>query len=149
VGRPAAFLWAAFAGALGAPAVLWMPWVRDRLGDDRATIATFSAVAALPAMLSLLWAYLSDRWPLFGSRRQGYLLLACAILVPALRTAPRGREAVGMVLLLTVAPATSSALTSLLAVIVPLPVPTLAVLAAAGSVLAALVVARLPAAVLR
>jgi MFS family permease len=75
-GRPIVFLVAAFAAMLANSTTDWRFWIREILGDHGPPTYLASLIFTVPLLLVLLWAYLSDRVPLFGTRREGYLVVA-------------------------------------------------------------------------
>jgi hypothetical protein len=100
-GRPAVrppgsalvFLWALFAIALTGPGVLWTPWFKATFDEgDAAPALSLVGLAAtlpvLPALLAPVWAYLSDRLPVMGTRREGYLVLGGTLAVAGWAAAP-------------------------------------------------------------
>lgn len=80
-GRVSVFLVATFAMTV-ATSGLYRFWSGRMMmmtgGLASASIAT--ALAGLPAVLILLWAYLSDRVGLLGTRREGYVLLSSLMM---------------------------------------------------------------------
>jgi hypothetical protein len=80
-GRAAVFLWAIAVWAIAAPGVLWRPWtltmMRDHRGD--AWFNAFTLVTAAFGPLGPVLAYLGDRVPVLGTRREGHLLLASLV----------------------------------------------------------------------
>jgi hypothetical protein len=59
---------------------MWMPLQRELFLEDRQGLALFGMVTMAPGFLTFLWAYLCDRLPIMGMRREGYLLVAAVIL---------------------------------------------------------------------
>jgi len=83
-GSALVFLWAIAAISTAGVQDLWNPWAKSLLTDQSAPIRTFgiySSLVSIPAVLSLLWAYLSDRAPVLESRREGYLVVASLLAV--------------------------------------------------------------------
>jgi hypothetical protein len=64
----------------------WAPLVRDVLREQGAE--TGAAFMTIPGVLAIVWALLSDRVPLFGLRREGYLFLGLLLTVLAWLAAP-------------------------------------------------------------
>lgn len=93
--RPAVFLWALFALALAGPQVLWMPFMRGIVAADRGLTFEVGAVIGAPGLLGLLWSYLCDRFPVFGTRRDGFLLLGAVVVAAAWAAAPLVPAAAG------------------------------------------------------
>jgi MFS family permease len=81
-GRPVVFLVATFVVVLVTSGTLFFDWaLRADVGRGTAqAIGVLSIAASAPRFLALLWAYLSDRVPLWGTRREGYLLFAALIM---------------------------------------------------------------------
>jgi hypothetical protein len=79
--RPALFLWATFVAALSNPSSLWLPHARLILMQERGLshLTTFTMVMSLSSVLVLLWAYLGDRVPVLGARREGHLMVATLV----------------------------------------------------------------------
>jgi len=75
--RPVVFLVATFVMTALA-AGLWQTWAwrPNAEADGGSPVDLFRILATAPAILGLLWAYLSDRVPVMGSRREGYVVLA-------------------------------------------------------------------------
>jgi hypothetical protein len=85
-GSALVFLWAIAALATAGVQDLWDPWARSLLTEDGGPLRTFGyyrSVVGIPALLALLWAYLSDRAPVLESRREGYLLVASLLALVA------------------------------------------------------------------
>jgi hypothetical protein len=80
---PAVFLWATAVAALGGPMNLWLPFLRDLVGDDNFLLGLGALAAESSAGLSLLWAYLSDTFRPASRGRERYVLVGSAILVAA------------------------------------------------------------------
>jgi hypothetical protein len=104
-GRAIVFLWAIAASAIAGPGVLWRPWtltmMREHLHDG-----WFSAFTELGAVLPLgapLLAYLCDRVPVLGTRREGHLLLASLVSAGAWLLAAFGPRSEGLWLATTIA----------------------------------------------
>jgi hypothetical protein len=76
-----------FALALGDPGNLWTPYLRGVL-NLRKTASAFGLALMVMGPLSLVSAYLTDRRPLLGSRREGYLLVGCAFTLMGWAAAP-------------------------------------------------------------
>jgi len=77
-GRALVFLAAAFMMVLAGATTDWHFWMKE-LATKTGVSPTSPLVVvtiSVPGVLVLLWAYLSDRVPLFGARREGYLLVA-------------------------------------------------------------------------
>lgn len=77
-GRPAVFLAAAFIIAIVSSEWLSGLWLES--GDldvaiERGKLTLLNMVGFVPGLLILLWAYLTDAVPVWGTRREGYLLL--------------------------------------------------------------------------
>ena len=81
-GRASVFLVATFAMTV-ATSGLYRFWSgrAPLMTGHSSSIAAAMALVSLPGMLALLWAYLSDRVGLLGTRREGYLLLASMMMV--------------------------------------------------------------------
>jgi hypothetical protein len=78
-GRLGVFLWA-LGASMGTAASLWQPFAEDLPRYRRATLGLALVV---PGLVGLVWAYVADRWPLMGSRREGHLVLGSIIMVAA------------------------------------------------------------------
>jgi len=83
-GRPVVFLVATFVMAI-VTSELWQEWSRRAMiiTGSTASVNAVVGLASLPGVLILLWAYLSDAVPLWGTRREGYLMLACLVAAVA------------------------------------------------------------------
>jgi MFS family permease len=82
-GRPVVFLVAAFALGVAGNGPLWQYWSVQSmldLGASRTWSATVQLVGAVPSILALLWAYLSDVAPVWGTRREGYLVITSLMM---------------------------------------------------------------------
>jgi MFS family permease len=86
-GKPAVWLWAIFALGLGSPVQLWTPFLRS-LFQDRRDAGIIGMLALAGGPVGLVWAFVSDRRPLLGSRRVGHLVLGCTITVMVWAVAP-------------------------------------------------------------
>jgi hypothetical protein len=73
------FLWAIVVATAVDPADL----ARTLGRGDRTTLTSLFIAKSAPAVLSLLWAFLSDAVPIMGTRREGYLLLAAILTLAA------------------------------------------------------------------
>lgn len=80
-GRPTLFLIAAFAMTLIGPGALWFPWRRLLINAGIAADGTWGLelLGLAPALFSLFWGLLSDRWAILDARREGHLF--CAALL--------------------------------------------------------------------
>jgi hypothetical protein len=93
-GRALPFVLASFVTALIGPGVFWLSWPELLLAARIAAPGTWPLFLLLcaPAALALGWAFLSDRWSLMDTRRDGHLFFAVllagsswlAFLVPPL-----------------------------------------------------------------
>jgi len=83
-GRAVVFLVATFVMAI-VTSELWQEWSRRAMviNGSTASVNAVVGLASLPGVLILLWAYLSDAVPLWGTRREGYLMLACLVAAVA------------------------------------------------------------------
>ena len=85
--KPGVWLWAMFALGLGSPVNLWAPFSRSLFQNLREA-ATLGMLTFGAALVGWVWAYVSDRRPLLGSRRAGHLVLGCTIAVMTWAAAP-------------------------------------------------------------
>jgi hypothetical protein len=77
-GRPVVFVLATLVMTLVTTTSFWWGWARRSTlvsGHARSMLNLFSRAAWVSGLLILVWAYLSDRVSLWGTRREGYLLL--------------------------------------------------------------------------
>jgi len=76
-GRASVFLVATVVMAL-VTSQLWQEWSRRAMmiTGHTAPVQLAIVIASIPSWLVLLWAYLSDAVPLWGTRREGYLMLS-------------------------------------------------------------------------
>jgi len=77
-GRPVVFLVAIFVVGLMTSAPIWWAWAMQSEAVStygRAMRNWFFVITSAFSLLIVLWAYLSDRVALWGTRREGYLLL--------------------------------------------------------------------------
>jgi hypothetical protein len=79
--RPALFVIAVFAMTLIGPGYLGVPWSRLLTGAHLAEDGTllFYVLACAPTVLVVVWALLSDAWPIMDTRREGHLLLGALL----------------------------------------------------------------------
>jgi MFS family permease len=75
-GRPVVFLVATFVMGVATSPTSLLERVEPA---GIASVKLFFAVASAPRVLMLLWAFLSDRVPLWGTRREGYVLFAALL----------------------------------------------------------------------
>jgi hypothetical protein len=80
-GRAIVFLWAIVVWAVAGPGALWRPWTLTMMGKHQhdAWPAAFTMVTVVLGLLAPLIAYLGDRVPVLGTRREGHLLLASLV----------------------------------------------------------------------
>jgi MFS family permease len=75
---PVPYLWAWLVFALPGPAGLWQPLTHEVItrdfGRTRSDLGVYHFVVGIPLLLGLLWAYLSDRFPIMETRRVAYLV---------------------------------------------------------------------------
>jgi MFS family permease len=77
-GRAVVFLVAAFVMAVVTSGPLWNEWIGRSLqltGRGPETLGLIYGIGSAAGILTLLWAYLSDAVPLWGTRREGYVIL--------------------------------------------------------------------------
>jgi hypothetical protein len=77
-GRAVVFIVATFAMTIVTAMAFWFPFAEGSTvagGHDDSMLGLFINVSTASGALILLWAYLSDRVALWGTRREGYLLL--------------------------------------------------------------------------
>ena len=77
-GRASVLIMATFAMTLVSSTALWFPWARRSMlvSGRRSVLELAISAAPLSGALILVWAYLSDRVAVWGTRREGYLLLS-------------------------------------------------------------------------
>eukprot|EP00434_Breviolum_minutum_P044182 symbB.v1.2.039431.t1/scaffold6559.1/size17080/1 len=68
-------------GALALAALAKPFYVKDTLGLSPAEATTFLSLTYWPWIMKPLWGFIADSVPIFGSRRQAYLVLSGAISV--------------------------------------------------------------------
>jgi len=73
---------------VASPVSLWIPLFRQAVGYDHLILGSLAFFSSIPIFLGLLWAFLSDRVPLFGTRREGYLVVAGVISTVGWALAP-------------------------------------------------------------
>jgi hypothetical protein len=90
--RVPVLLWAIVAFVFAGPGYLWRPWERavlvDQLQTSVSALALANAISSAPILLGLLWAYLSDRVAILGTRREGHLVVAGLLAAVAWAAAP-------------------------------------------------------------
>ena len=86
-GSALVFLWAIAALSTAGLRDIWDPWARSLLAGEGApdprSFGYYRGLVTIPALLTLLWAYLSDRVPVLESRREGYLVIASLLAIVA------------------------------------------------------------------
>jgi MFS family permease len=84
--------------------------VRTQMDGSRSQMGLVLAAISAPGLLALVWAYLSDRVALLGTRREGYLLVACAVSAAAWVAAPFVPTTMAPLLVLSIALGTGAAI---------------------------------------
>jgi MFS family permease len=83
-GRAVVFLLATFAMTVVTTELWKIAGMRGMImTGHRSTVQSALGLSAMPALLIPLWAYLVDRFPLLGTRREGYVMLSCLLTIPA------------------------------------------------------------------